>query len=598
MWLAGCAGHVAEGRSDLWRRVGSVEWRRDGRHLARLGWAAHNTAPFVQWGVEVEMARVLMNLVKVRATLAGRTIFDEVSLEVQAGQRVGLVGPNGAGKSTLMRLMAGELPAESGEIFRAAGLTWGRLPQEPAMAPGRTVLQEALAADARLAALEQELDEVEARMADPAVYGDAGRLDKALARQGRLLDEYERLGGPRYESRVKAMLTALGLGEAMWATPVAVLSGGQKKLILLARLLVQEPALLLLDEPDNHLDIAAKENLERIISSYPGGVLIISHDRYLLDGMATHIAELENGGLTLYHGNYSAYTAERELRRLRQQQLYAAQQKEIARIEAAIARFEQWASIVVDERHIRQARSRRKMLERMDKVDAVVEQRRMRLDLEGWRGSKKALELVDLYKTLPDGRRLWKGISLTLWHGERVGFVGPNGAGKSMLLREIVNDDGDSGAIRIGPSTRIGYYSQEHETLDPTQTPLAALRNTVPMSEGGAVAYLGRFLFNYEQVRGAIADLSGGERSRLQLALLVATRPNLLLLDEPTNNLDIASIEVLEGALEEFEGTVLVVSHDRYFLDQVVDDIVELREGRLTEYAGGYTDYLAEAAPG
>jgi ATP-binding cassette, subfamily F, member 3 len=163
---------------------------------------------------------------------------------------------------------------------------------------------------------------------------------------------------------------------------------------------------------------------------------------------------------------------------------------------------------------------------------------------------------------------------------------------------EIVNDDGDSGAIRIGPSTRIGYYSQEHETLDPTQTPLAALRNTVPMSEGGAVAYLGRFLFNYEQVRGAIANLSGGERSRLQLALLVATRPNLLLLDEPTNNLDIASIEVLEGALEEFEGTVLVVSHDRYFLDQVVDEIVELREGRLTEYAGGYTDYLAEAAPG
>lgn len=540
------------------------------------------------------MPRVLMNLVNVAATLAGRTIFDEVSLELQAGQRVGLVGPNGAGKTTLMRLMAGELPAESGEIFRASGLTWGRLPQEPAMPPGRTVLQKALAADERLAALEQELDEVEARMADPAVYGDANRLDKALARQARLLDEYERLGGPRYESRVKAMLTALGLDEAMWATPVAVLSGGQKKLILLARLLVQEPALLLLDEPDNHLDIAAKENLERIINSYAGCVLIISHDRYLLDGIATHIAELENGNLTLYHGNYSAYIAECELRRLRQQQMYAAQQKEIARIEAAIARFEQWARIVVNERHIRQARSRRKMLERMDRIDEVVEQRRMRLDLDGWRGSKKAVQLLDLHRTLPDGRQLWKEISLTLWHGERVGLVGPNGAGKSMLLREIVNDDGDSGAIRVGPSTRIGYYSQEHETLDPAQTPLAALRNTVPMSESGAVAYLGRFLFSYEQVRGVIANLSGGERSRLQLALLVATRPNLLLLDEPTNNLDIASIEVLEAALDEFEGTVLVVSHDRYFLDQVVDDIVELREGRLVEYAGGYTDYLVE----
>lgn len=542
------------------------------------------------------MARVLINLVKVAATLAGRSIFDNLSLELQAGQRIGLVGPNGAGKSTLMRLMAGELPAESGEIFRASGLTWGRLPQEPQMPPGRTVLQEALAADARLFALEQELDEVEARMGEPAVYEDGKRLEKLLARQARLLDEYERLGGPSYESRVKAMLAALGLGMETWETPVAVLSGGQKKLILLARLLVQQPALLLLDEPDNHLDIGAKENLERIVNGYPGCVLMISHDRYLLDGVATHIAELENGRLSLYHGNYSAYTAERELRRLRQQQLYAAQQKEIARIEAAITRFEQWASIVVDERHIRQARSRRKLLERMDKVEEVVEQRRMRLNLEGWRGSKKALELVNLTKQLPDGRILWDSINLTLWHGERVGFVGPNGAGKSMLLKEIVGDNGDSGAIRVGPSTRLGYYSQEQETLDMSQTPLQALRNTTPMSESGAVAYLGRFLFSYDQVRGAIANLSGGERSRLQLALLVATRPNLLLLDEPTNNLDIASIEVLEAALDEFEGTVLVVSHDRYFLDQAVDKTVELRAGRLTTYEGGYTDYLAEAA--
>ncbi len=541
------------------------------------------------------MARVLINLVKVAATLAGRSIFDNLSLELQAGQRIGLVGPNGAGKSTLMRLMAGELPAESGEIFRASGLTWGRLPQEPQMPPGRTVLQEALAADARLFALEQELDEVEARMGEPAVYEDGKRLEKLLARQARLLDEYERLGGPSYESRVKAMLAALGLGMETWETPVAVLSGGQKKLILLARLLVQQPALLLLDEPDNHLDIGAKENLERIVNGYPGCVLMISHDRYLLDGVATHIAELEDGRLSLYHGNYSAYTAERELRRLRQQQLYAAQQKEIARIEAAITRFEQWASIVVDERHIRQARSRRKLLERMDKVEEVVEQRRMRLNLEGWRGSKKALELVNLTKQLPDGRILWDSINLTLWHGERVGFVGPNGAGKSMLLKEIVGDNGDSGAIRVGPSTRLGYYSQEQETLDMSQTPLQALRNTTPMSESGAVAYLGRFLFSYDQVRGAIANLSGGERSRLQLALLVATRPNLLLLDEPTNNLDIASIEVLEAALDEFEGTVLVVSHDRYFLDQAVDKIVELRAGRLTTYEGGYTDYLAEA---
>jgi ATP-binding cassette subfamily F protein 3 len=326
-------------------------------------------------------------------------------------------------------------------------------------------------------------------------------------------------------------------------------------------------------------------------------VVIVSHDRYLLDGIATQIAELENGNLTLYHGNYSAYTTERELRRLRQQQLYAAQQKEIARIEAAIARFEQWASIVVNERHIRQARSRRKMLEKMDRVEKVVEQRRMTLALDGWRGSKKVIELEGVSKTLPDGTKLWKSIDLTLWHGERVGLVGANGSGKSMLLKQILEPHAvQSGEIKIGPSSQIGYYAQEHETLDSEQTPLAMIRNVAAMSESAAVAFLTRFLFSYDQVRSPIYNLSGGERSRLQLAKMVLGRPNLLLLDEPTNNLDIPSIEVLEETLDEFVGTILIVSHDRYFLDRTVDRIVELRDGGLTEYAGGYTDYIAAAS--
>jgi ATP-binding cassette subfamily F protein 3 len=371
------------------------------------------------------------------------------------------------------------------------------------------------------------------------------------------------------------------------------LSGGEKKLILLAKLLVQRPQLLLLDEPDNHLDIAAKRKLEKVINAYDGCVLIISHDRYLLDEIASHIAELENGSLTLYHGNYTAFTAERELKRLRQQQLYAAQRKEIARIEAAIARFEHWASIVVSQRHIKQARSRRKMLDRMDKVEKVSEQRRLRLDLEGWRGSKKVVELNGVGKTLPDGVKLWQDLSYTLWHGDRVGLVGPNGAGKSMLLRQLLDPESvESGVIKIGPSITIGYYAQEHQTLNWDNTLLQEVRNTVPMSEQATVAYLNRFLFSYDQVRGKIGDLSGGERSRLQIAKLVAARPNLLLLDEPTNNLDVAAIEALEETLDEFVGTALVVSHDRYFLDQVVDRIVELRDGRLTEFLGGYTDYV------
>ncbi|HSM56276.1 MAG TPA: ABC-F family ATP-binding cassette domain-containing protein [Candidatus Sulfomarinibacteraceae bacterium] len=541
------------------------------------------------------MTGVLINLVGVRVSLSGRNIFDGVSLEVQAGQRIGLVGPNGSGKSTLMKVMAQELAPETGELFRAPELSWGRLAQEPQMPPDRTVFEEALTAVPELVAIEEHLDRLEAQMADPEVYDDYARLEKVLQRHTKLLDKYEGLDGPRYQSRVREMLALLGLEEAMWDTPAQVLSGGQKKLVLLAKLLVRQPQLLLLDEPDNHLDIPAKENLEEIINNYPGAVVIISHDRYLLDGVATHIAELENGALTLYHGNYSAYTNERELRRLRQQQLYVAQQKEIARIEAAIARFEQWASIVVNERHIRQARSRRKMLEKMDKVEKVLEQRRMTMDLEGWRGSKKVIELERVSKTLPGGLQLWNEVSFTLWHGERVGLVGPNGAGKSMLLKQILEPEViERGEIKIGPSSKIGYYAQEQTTLDLNQTPLNDIRNTVPMSESAAVAFLTRFLFTYDQVRGPIRNLSGGERSRLQLARVVLTRPNLLLLDEPTNNLDIASIEVLEEALDEFVGTVLVVSHDRYFLDQVVDRIIELRDGRVSEFLGGYTDY-AEA---
>jgi len=539
------------------------------------------------------MATVLMNLVNISANLAGRVIFDDLSLELQLGQRIGLVGPNGGGKSTLMKIMAQELASAGGEIFRVPGITWGRLPQEPALDSGNTVLEEALTARPEMTAIETQLDRLEREMADPRMYEDYTRLEKVLERHTHALDTYERLGGDRYRSTVEKHLTALGLDETIWPTPVHLLSGGEKKLVLLARLLVQQPQLLFLDEPDNHLDIPAKENLEGIIKNYPGCVVTISHDRYLLDEVATHIAELENGMLTLYPGNYSAYTTEKELRRLRQQQLYVAQQKEIARIEAAIARFEQWASMVVNERHIRQARVRRKMLDEMDKVDRVVDQRRMTLALSGWRGSNKVIELEGVSKTLPNGRCLWREIAFTLWHGDRAGLVGPNGAGKSMLLKQLLAPENvDGGQIKIGPSTKIGYYAQEQETLALERTPLQELRNHVAIGESAAVAFLTRFLFTYEQVRQPIHILSGGERSRLQLAKLVAGRPNLLLLDEPTNNLDIASIEVLEEALEEFVGTVLVVSHDRYFLDRAVDRIIRLEDGRVTEFPGGYTDYI------
>jgi len=287
---------------------------------------------------------------------------------------------------------------------------------------------------------------------------------------------------------------------------------------------------------------------------------------------------------------------EKELRRLRQAQLYAAQQKEITRLEAAIARFELWASLVVNERHIKQARNKRRQIERMDKVDKPLEQKSMDLYLSGWRGSDKVLEIIDLVKVFDDDVLL-VGVNLLLWHGERVGLIGPNGAGKSVLFRCIMGEEKPTaGIIKVGPSVKMGIYTQEHQSLAYGKDLIETVREVKPMYEDEAVAFLGKFLFPYQKAKEqTVGSLSGGERSRLQMALLMLQQPNFLLLDEPTNNLDIQSAEVLEQALDEFNGTVLVISHDRYFLDKVVDRIVELdpNQGVLTEHLGGYTDYLA-----
>ena len=403
-----------------------------------------------------------------------------------------------------------------------------------------------------------------------------------------------------YENTVKATLRRLGFSDSDFGLLTVVLSGGQKKLLALAKLAITQPTVLLLDEPDNHLDLKGKTYLEKFVRSYPGAVIVVSHDRYLLDEIADGIMELAGGQLDFYTGNYSAYVTEKELRRLRQAQLYAAQQKEIARLEAAIARFELWASLVVNERHIKQARNKRRQIERMDKVDKPLEQKSMDLYLSGWRGSDKVLEIIDLVKAFDDDVLL-VGVNLLLWHGERVGLIGPNGAGKSVLFRCIMGEEKPTaGVIKVGPSVKMGIYTQEHQSLAYGKSLIETVREVKPMYEDEAVAFLGKFLFPYQKAKEqTVGSLSGGERSRLQIALLMLQQPNFLLLDEPTNNLDIQSAEVLEQTLDEFNGTVLVISHDRYFLDKVVDRIVELdpNQGVLTEHLGGYTDYLAARPP-
>ncbi|MCY3798312.1 MAG: ABC-F family ATP-binding cassette domain-containing protein [Chloroflexi bacterium] len=534
----------------------------------------------------------------ITVSYADREVFRELSWVVGDRDRVALVGPNGAGKSTLLKVMLGEIRPDRGHISAQQSLRIGYLPQDVNLPRGESLINTAMVKPPELVAVEKSLDKIEAQLADPNVYGDGSRLAQTLERHEALLAQFERMNGGRHSSHVRELLAMLGFTAEDYDRRTESLSGGQKKMVALAQLAVAAPDVLLLDEPDNHLDMAGKRQLERFILNYRGSVVIISHDRYLLDEVAEQIVELENGKLTVYHGNYSYYVNERRLRRLRQQQQYVTQQKEIARIEAMIERFESWAKQVLSRKHMLAARQRRRMLEKMEErgeiIEKVGEQRLMGFQVEGWRGSKKALELKRVTMGFDDDP-LFMDANLLLRHGERVGLIGPNGAGKTVLLKLILGElQPVAGEVVVGPSIGIGFYSQEHQTLDGwlEKTPLDLIRSMQNSSEPNAVNFLLRMAFSYEQVRQPVRTLSGGERSRLQLARVMLQQPNLLLLDEPTNNLDIPSVEALEDALDDFNGTVLIVSHDRYFLDQTVDRLVEIRDGVLKEYVGGYTEYL------
>jgi ATP-binding cassette subfamily F protein 3 len=538
---------------------------------------------------------ISISLNHVHLVLGAKTIFKELDWEIQHDQKIGLIGPNGAGKSSLFKLITGEhTPEKGGAVVKARGVSVGYLAQEPLLDAAQTGFAAALAGNPRVAEVSAALAAVEHSLNDPAVYGNENRLSAALESQQQLLAEYQALGGDQYPQKVCAILRGLGLKEGEEDKPIGVLSGGQKKLIGLACLLLAMPDVLLLDEPDNHLDLAGKQYLERFIQSYPGAVVIISHDRYLLDAVVTHIAELEDGQLTTFAGDYSAFILEKQQRLARQSELYQVQQRQIARIEAAIKRYAIWAKTYDSEKFAKRAKAIQNRLDHMDKLDRpLLERRRMELKLHGWRGSQKVLEFRNVSKAFGE-RRVLQHVNLVLHHGERVGVIGPNGTGKSVLLRMALGALApDGGDVLTGPSVASGYYAQEHETLNPEQSVLDTVRLAGNMSESNAVALLGKYLFDYRMCALKVKALSGGERSRLQLLLVVLSKANFLLLDEPTNNLDIASAEVLEDALAEFEGTALIISHDRYFLDQVVDRILVVEDGKLTSHAGGYSDWLS-----
>ena len=538
---------------------------------------------------------LLANFSKVSKDFGGNPVFNEVDLEIMDGERIGLVGENGSGKSTLFKLLAGLDTPTSGMISRRRNLTIGYLTQEVAPAlDQKTIFAAVSETSEELVALPGILIDLEARMSDPDFAADPDEMTRVLEEYDKAQERFEALGGYSLEHRVEAVLSGLGFAASEYTQRVGVLSGGEKKLVNLARLLIEMPDMILLDEPDNHLDLHAKAWLEQYIQDYPGTVLIISHDRHLLDRAVKKIFELEDGSISEYAGNYSFYFAERQQRLLKLQELYALQQTEIKRLEASMRQLKGWSKLNPKFAGRAEYMAKRVEKAREEAVNRpILERDKIKVDLDTDRSGKKVLEVKGLSKTI-GGRVLFEPFDFTLLYGERVGIVGANGSGKTTLLRTMMDlIPATTGTVKIGASVVPGYYAQEQETLPFESTPLDFARRLKKMTEPQAISFLHGLLFSYDDLRTPIRQLSGGEKSRLQIARLMLTEANFLLLDEPTNNLDIASTEVLEAALQEFEGTVLTVSHDRYFLDKIVSKIIAIGDdGRVSVYPGNFSYYF------
>jgi ATP-binding cassette subfamily F protein 3 len=532
----------------------------------------------------------LLSARALKKSFGGRLILDGLDLELADGMRVGVLGPNGGGKSTLLAILAGLEHPDDGTVTRRRGLVHAFLPQH---VPGdeRTPLAWVSAARPELAELEADLQAVEQRLADPRLVADLDAMGRALAHQERLLARWHEHGGDRAESEARTLLDELGVPHD---EPTAELSGGQRKLVALAACLARRPQVLMLDEPEAHLDMRRRDQLERIVDDFDGAVLMVSHDRHLLDACVGAIAELDRGRIRIWPGGYSAYAVARQLELEQQRQAYVTQQKEIARLEEAVRRFRHWAHIRVNERAARQARVKQMQIDRMEKVEQpVFERRKMALGFRSAvRGGQRVLALEGVDVAFDDPVLL--DVDLVVMRGERVGVVGPNGAGKTALLRTLGGTLEPAGGERwIGSGIEVGYLSQAAAGLPPEQSVIDVLRAGRSMAEDTAVRRLMAFLFDYEQTRRPVSSLSGGERTRLAFLLLMEDAPNCLLLDEPTNHLDIDSIEVLEDALEHYDGTVVAVSHDRYFLDRIADRIVVVADGAAHAYEGGWSANLA-----
>jgi ATP-binding cassette subfamily F protein 3 len=524
-----------------------------------------------------------MSVITVRdltVTFGATEIFGGVSFTLEPRQRLAVVGGNGAGKSSLLEVITGHLPPTAGTVDLPAATRLAYLPQELVAPAAATVYEEALASRQDLLQLRRELTELEQRMATPNAFG----LPRLLERYGDEQHRYEQLGGYDLEHRTRAVLGGLGFSESDQGQPPGQLSGGQQRRLGLAKLLLQDANVLLLDEPTNHLDLAAIEWLEEFLRVSPAAMLVVSHDRRFLDKVADHVLELAGGRGESYPGNYSRYVRLRAERRARRQVEYEAQQAHIAHQEAFIQRYRAG-------QRAREARGRQKQLDRLARVERPHEPEQINLRLKAAESSQHVLESSTGLTFGFPGQALGHVPPFTIAAGERVAIVGPNGVGKTTLLRTLMGERAAlKGKLRLGARVKLRYYDQHLGDLDPTNTVVEELQSAHPLPAEAARNFLARLLFTGDDAFKKVASLSGGEKSRVALAKLMLDNANLLLLDEPTNHLDIPSQEVLEEALGDYPGTIIFVSHDRYFIDRIATAVWRLEAGGLQAYAGNYTN--------
>lgn len=514
-------------------------------------------------------------------------ILNKINFHIEASEKLAIVGINGAGKSTLLKIIMGEEESDEGQVVIGKDISVGYLAQHQESFYDKTIYEELLSVKQDVILLQEQMRELEKELKN--LEGTA--LAEALERYARMNHTFEQSDGYAFESRITGILKGLGFSESDFNRPVSELSGGQKTRVSLGRLLLSRPDVILLDEPTNHLDLNSIRWLEGYLSGYDGAVIIVSHDRYFLDRIVTKVVELENTKSTIYHGNYSYYAAKREEVRLSKYRAYMNQQAEIRHQEEVITKLKQFNR----EKSIKRAESREKMLDRIERLEKPQEVHdEMRLALTPDIESGNDVLLVDGLSKSYGSHTLFTDIHIDIKRGERVALIGNNGTGKTTILK-IINQliPKDAGKIVLGAQVHIGYYDQEHQVLHPEKTVFDELHDAYPdMTNTKIRNVLAAFLFTGEDVFKEIKDLSGGERGRVSLAKLMLSNANFLILDEPTNHLDITSKEILENALKNYTGTLLYVSHDRYFINQTATRILDLSAGGITAYIGNYDYYI------